>query len=131
MFERKKNRRKFRNHRNDHNYLSVRQAAVAVEESMVNDKNNYLQQRYVEAKEAATRNQTYKVFSIIRGITGKSITNSAIKVNKRNIDPPVNRDELEEWGKYFEELLNNSSDLIYTSNIPEAPQDLNISISNR
>ena len=109
----------------------MRQAAVAVEESMVNDKNNYLQQRYVEAKEAATRNQTYKVFSIIRGITGKSITNSAIKVNKRNIDPPVNRDELEEWGKYFEELLNNSSDLIYTSNIPEAPQDLNISISNR
>ena len=54
----KKKRRKFRNHRNDHNYLSGRQAAIAVEESMVNDKNNYLQQKFVEAKEAATRNQT-------------------------------------------------------------------------
>ena len=27
-------------------------------------------------------------------------------------------------GKYFEELLNNSSDLLNTSNIPDAPQDL-------
>ena len=32
--------------------------------------------------------------------------------------------------KYFGELLNDSGDLINTSNIPEAPQDLNINISN-
>ena len=42
-----------------------------------------------------------------------------------------NRDELvEEWGKHFEELLNNSNDPVDTSNIPEASQDLNIKISN-
>ena len=50
---------------------------------------------------------------------------------KRNGDPPANRDEfIEEWGKYFEELLNNSSDLVDTSNIPKAQHDLNINISN-
>ena len=32
--------------------------------------------------------------------------------------------------KYLGELLNDSGDLINTSNIPEAPQDLNINISN-
>ena len=32
--------------------------------------------------------------------------------------------------KYFGELLNDSGDLINTSNIPEAPQDLNINKSN-
>ena len=52
-------------------------------------------------------------------------------MNKRNGDPPANRKELvEEWGKYFQELLNNFSDLVDTSNIPEASQDLNINISN-
>ena len=32
--------------------------------------------------------------------------------------------------KYLGELLNDSGDLINTSNIPEAPQDLNINKSN-
>ena len=50
-------------------------------------------------------------------------------MNKRKGDPPANSDELvEEWGKYFEELLNNS--IVDTSNIPKAPQNLNINISN-
>ena len=71
------------------------------------------------------------MFSIIREITGKSTTNSVTNVNKRNEDPPANRDELvEEWGKYFEELVNYSSDLVDTSNIPEATQDRNRNISN-
>ena len=52
-------------------------------------------------------------------------------MDKRNGDLPANRDELvEEWGRYFEELLNNSIDLLDTSNIPETPQGLNINISN-
>ena len=52
-------------------------------------------------------------------------------MDKRNGDLPANRDELvEEWGRYFEELLNNSIDLVDTSNIPETPQGLNINISN-
>ena len=33
-------------------------------------------------------------------------------------------------GKIFERALNNSSDLVDTSNTPEASQDLNINISN-
>ena len=102
---------------------------------MVNGRNNYLQRKCVEAEEAATRNQSSKLFSVIRDITGKSTTNSATNVNKKktkkNGGPPANRDEfVEEWGNYFEELLNNSSDLVDTSNIPEASQDLNINISN-
>ena len=40
MLEQKETCRKFRNHRNDHIYLSWRQAATTVEESMVNDRNN-------------------------------------------------------------------------------------------
>ena len=96
-------------------------ATIAVEESLVSNKNKYLQQKCFEAKEAATQNQPSKDFSIIRDITGKSTINSATNVNKRNRDLPANRDELvEEWVKYFEELLNNSSDLVDTSNIPEA-----------
>lgn len=43
----------------------------------------------------------------------KSITNWAKNVNKRNRDSTANKDELvEEYGKYFEETLNSSSDLI-------------------
>ena len=56
MLERKQIRRKFRNIRNDHNYLSWRQATIAVEESLVNEKNNYLRQKCVEVEEAVTRN---------------------------------------------------------------------------
>ena len=52
MVETKETRRKFRNYRNYNNYL-WQQAAIAVEESMVNDKNNYLQQKYVEVEEVA------------------------------------------------------------------------------
>ena len=48
----------------------------------------------LKPKKAATPNQSSKVFSIIRDITGKSTTNSAINVNKRNEDPPANRVEL-------------------------------------
>ena len=95
----------------------------------MNGKINHLQQKCVEAEEAATQNQPSKIFSIIGDILAKSTTNSVTKVNKRNGNPPANRDGLaERWGKYFEELLNNSSDLVDTSNIPEAPQDLNINI---
>ena len=50
---------------------------------MVNDRNNYLQQKCVEAKEAATENQSSKVFSIIRDITEKSPISSATNVNKK------------------------------------------------
>ena len=51
--------------------------------------------------------------------------------NKRNGDPPANRIELiDEWGKYFEELLNNTNSSVDTSNISEAPQDLNIDTAN-
>ena len=53
MVETKETHRKFRNYRNDNNYLSWQQAAIAVEESMVNNKNNYLQQKYVEVEEVA------------------------------------------------------------------------------
>ena len=112
------------------NYFSWQQAAIAAEESIVNGKINHLQQKCVEAEEAATQNQPSKVFSIIGDILAKWTTNSVTKVNKRNGNPPANRDWLaERWGKYFEELLNNSSDLVDTSNIAEAPQDLNINIS--
>ena len=38
MLKQKETRRKFRNHRNDQNYLLQCQAAIAVEDSMVNDK---------------------------------------------------------------------------------------------
>ena len=95
MLERIETRRKFRNHRHDHNELSWRQAAITVEKSVVNDKANSLRQTCVEAEEAQTRNQSSKVFSIIRDLT-KSITNSATNMNKSNGDPPVNKDELVE-----------------------------------
>ena len=62
--------------------------------SMVNDKNNYPQQKCVEPKEVATRNQSSQVLSIIRNITRKSTTSSATNMNKRDGDPPANRDEL-------------------------------------
>ena len=82
---------------------------------MMTKKTNCLHQRCVEAAEAAIRNQSLKLFSIIRDITGKLTTNSVTNVNKRNVDPPANRDELvEEWGKYLEELLYDSSDLVDT-----------------
>ena len=59
-------------------------------------------------------------------------TNSATNVNKRNGDSLTNRDELvEEWRKYSEELLNNFSGLVDTSNSQQDLQDLNINISNK
>ena len=88
MLEQKETRRKFRNQGNDQNYLSWWQAAIAVEESMVNDRNNYLQRKCVEAEEAATRNQSSKLFSVIRDITGKSTTNSATNVSKKKQKKP-------------------------------------------
>ena len=49
-------------------------------------------------------------------------TNSATNVNKRNGDPPANRDELvQEWRKHFEDIFNNSSYLVDTPNISEVP----------
>ena len=49
MLKQKETRTKFRNSRNDHNYLSQCQVAIAVEDSMANDKTN----QYVEAEKAA------------------------------------------------------------------------------
>ena len=49
MLKQKETRRKFRDPRNDHNYLSQCQVAIAVEDSMVNEKTN----QYVEAQKAA------------------------------------------------------------------------------
>ena len=46
MLKQRETRRKFRNHRNDHNYLLQCQAAIAVEDSMVNDKTH----QHVEAE---------------------------------------------------------------------------------
>ena len=40
MLRQKETCRKFRNYRNDHNYLSYCQAAITVEDSMVNNKTN-------------------------------------------------------------------------------------------
>ena len=40
MLRQKETCRKFRNYRNDHNYLSCCQAAITVEDSMVNNKTN-------------------------------------------------------------------------------------------
>ena len=82
--------------------MSWQQPAMAVEESMVNDKNNYQQQKYVEAIETATQKQSSKVFSIIRDTTGKLTASSATNVNKRNGDSPANRDEsIKECEKRF------------------------------
>ena len=41
MLEQKETRIRFTNHKKSHNYLSWQQAAIAVEESVVNDKKNY------------------------------------------------------------------------------------------
>ena len=57
MQEQQRARTNFRNHRNDQNYLSWRQAAIAVEESLANDKTSYLQQKCSEAEEASRQNQ--------------------------------------------------------------------------
>ena len=48
-------------------------------------------------------------------------TDSEIDVNKTKGDPPTNRDEsVKELGKYSEEILNNSDNLVDTSNFPVA-----------
>ena len=45
MLEQKESRIRFTNQRNSYNYLSWQQAAIAVEESMINDKTNYQPQK--------------------------------------------------------------------------------------
>ena len=75
-------RNKYRNHKNQEIYCNWREAAKLTDESTENDNQQFLENKCLQAEEAAHLNQLSNVYYIIRDILGKSITNTAILVNK-------------------------------------------------
>ena len=77
------------------------------DESFENDQQKFHENKFLQAEEEAHFNRSSKVYSIIRDISGKSTTNTAKLVNKRNRESPTDNNELiKEWAAYFKELLN-------------------------
>ena len=60
----------YRNHRNQENYDNWREAAKLTDESFENDHQQFLENKYLQAEEAPHLNQSSKVYSIIRDISG-------------------------------------------------------------
>ena len=123
-------RNKYRNHGNQKKYCNCRKAAKLTDESFKNDHQQFLENKSLKAKEAAHLNQSSQVYSIIKDILGKSTTNTAKLVNKRNGESLTNNDELiKEWVTYFKELLNVRNEEGSTE-IPPAAIDLDICPDN-
>ena len=87
-------RNKYRNHRNQENYDNWREAARLTNEFFENDHQQFLENRCLQAEQAAHLNQSSKVYSLIRDISGKSTTDTAKLVSKRNGKSPTDNDEL-------------------------------------
>ena len=123
-------RNKYRNHRNQENYDNWREAAKLTGVSFENDRQQFLENKCLQAEEAAHPNQSSKVYFIIRGISGKSTINTAKLVNTRNGESPADNDELiKEWAAYFKLLLNVRNEERSTE-IPPAATDLGICTDN-
>ena len=87
-------RNKYRNHRTQENYLNWREAARLADESFENDQQRFLEYKCNQAEEASHLNQSSKVYSIIRKISGKSATNTAKLANKQNGQLPTDNEDL-------------------------------------
>ena len=76
------------------------------DESFENDQQIFHENKCLQAEEEAHFNRSSKVYSIIRDILGKSTTNTAKLVNKRNRESLIDNNELiKDWAAYFKELL--------------------------
>ena len=114
---------KCRNHKNQENYDNRREATKLTDESFENDHQQFLENKCLQVEEAAHFNQSSKVYSIIRDISGKSTTNTAKLGNKRNGEFPTNNDELiKEWIAFKELLTVRNED--GSTEIPPAPLDI-------
>ena len=123
-------RNKYRNPRNQDNDDNWREPAKLTDESFENDHQQFLENKCFLAEEAAHLNQSSKVYSMIKDISGKSTTNTAKLGNKQNGESPTDNDELiKEWAAYFKELLNVRNDERSTE-IPPASADLDICTDN-
>ena len=123
-------RNKYRNHRTQENYLSWRKAARLADESFENDQQRFLEYKCNQAEEVSHLNQSNKVYSITREISGKSATTTAKLVNKQNGQPPTdNEDLIKEWAAYFKKLLNIKNDVSSTE-ISPAANELDIRTDN-
>ena len=65
-------RNRYRNHRNSENYENWKDAARMTDESFEDDKQKFLEHKCQQAEEASQLNQSSRVYSIIRDISGKS-----------------------------------------------------------
>ena len=120
-------RKRYRNHRNEENYRAWRDAVEVADDSFRNDQKLYLTRMCEQAEAASRLNKTSELYSIVRKISGKSDTSSANLVNKRNNEPPRDKEELlTEWASYFKDLLNVSNEDTHSTEIPAAIEDLNI-----
>ena len=87
-------RNRYRNHRNSENYENWKDAARMTNESFEDDKQKFLEHKCQQAEEASQLNQSSRVYSIIRDISGKSTKNTAMLVNKQNGESPINKEDL-------------------------------------
>ena len=118
-------RNKYRNYRNQENYDNWREAAKLTGVSFENDRQQFLENKCLQAEQAAHPNQSSKVYFIIRDISGKSTI-----INKQNGQSPADNDELiKEWAAYFKLLLNVRNEERSTE-IPPAATDLGICTDN-
>ena len=123
-------RNKYRNHRNQENCGNWSEAAKLTDESFENDEQQFFENKCLQVEEAAHLNQSSKVYSIIRDISGKSTTNTVKLVNKQNGESPTDNDELiKEWAAYFKELWNIRNEQ-RSAEIPPAVTDLDVCTDN-
>ena len=84
----------------------------------------------VEADAASKRNDTRKLFNIVKKLNGENTKTSPSAVNKRNGEIASSFSELlDEWAEYFKELLNIDFN-IDIDDISAAEVDLNITTTN-
>ena len=97
--------KRYQNYRNSENYITWRNTAELADTSLVNDKINKVEQIYAEDDAANKRNDTNKLFIIVKKLNGDQKTSPSLAI-KRNVEPPTSIFKLlKEWADRLKGLL--------------------------
>jgi hypothetical protein len=91
-----------------------------------NDHVKYLEKQYEELKRAADNREARKQWQLVKRITGKELKPTIKVHNKKTPGTATEQDTLNEWSKYFDNLLNaktNSSRPVTTPSLTSKAQN--------